>query len=245
MPAAKSVPQEMTAPQVVAQLQKLARPNYKRILLNHGIEEPVLGVSIEELKKILKRTGANHALALALFDTGIYDAMYLAGLMAVPEKMTRRNLTRWANHPRSLTLCGNVIAGVAAESRVGRELALKWIDSAKPNVAVAGWTTLTSLASITPDEELDLPELKRLLGRVAKTIHDQPDAVRYAMNGFVIGVGCFVAPLSDAALAAAEKIGVVKVDMGPTACKVPLAPDYIRKVRDRGTLGKKRKAARC
>jgi 3-methyladenine DNA glycosylase AlkD len=245
MPAAKSATQETTAAQVVAELHKLAKPNYKRILLNHGIEEPVLGVSIEQLKKILKRTGPNHALALALFDTGIYDAMYLAGLMAVPEKMTKRDLTRWVDHPQSPSLCGTIIAGVAAESPHGLELALTWIEAKKPPRMIAGWTTLTNLVSITPDAELDLPELKRLLVRVGKTIHDQPDAVRYAMNGFVIGVGCFVAPLSDVALGVAEKIGLVEVDMGPTACKVPFAPDYIRKVRDRGTLGKKRKAARC
>jgi 3-methyladenine DNA glycosylase AlkD len=245
MPAAPSVTAEMTADQVVAQLEKLAKPNYKRILLNHGIEEPVLGVSIEELKKILKQTGPNHALALALHDTGIYDAMYLAGLMAEARQMTKRDLMRWVNHPRSASLCGTIIAGVAAESPHGYELAQRWIDAKKPPVAVAGWTTLTNIVSITPDADLDLPELKRLLGRVAKAIHRQPDAVRYAMNGFVIGVGCFVAPLSDAAMNAAEKIGPVEVDMGPTACKVPFAPDYIRKVRDRGTLGKKRKAARC
>jgi 3-methyladenine DNA glycosylase AlkD len=245
MPAAKAAPHEVTAPQVVAQLQKLAKPNYKRILLNHGIEEPVLGVSIEELKKILKQTGPNHALALALFDTDIYDAMYLAGLMADAGQMTKRDLTRWVNHPRRQSHCGTIVTGVAAESPHGRDLALHWIDAKKPHVVVAGWTTLTNIVSITPDVELDLAELKRLLGRVAKTIHSQPDTVRYAMNGFVIGVGCFVAPLSDTALKAAEKIGLVEVDMGPTACKVPSAPDYIRKVRDRGTLGKKRKAARC
>jgi 3-methyladenine DNA glycosylase AlkD len=245
MPTAKATTREITAPQIVAQLETLAKPNYKRILLTHGIEEPVLGVSIEELKKILKRTGPNHALALALYDTGIYDAMYLAGLMANACEMTKRDLTRWVNHPRSASLCGTIIAGVAAESPLGYELALSWIDAKKPHVVVAGWTTLTNLVSITPDTDLDLPELKRLLGRIAKAIHSQQDAVRYAMNGFVIGVGCFVAPLSDAAMNAAEKIGPVQVDMGPTACKVPFAPDYIRKVRDRGTLGKKRKAARC
>jgi hypothetical protein len=35
------------------------------------------------------------------------------------------------------------------------------------------------------------------------------------------------------------------VDMGNTGCKVPDAPDYIRKVQARGTIGKKRKMARC
>ena len=87
--------------------------------------------------------------------------------------------------------------------------------------------------------------LKQLLARVEKTIHKAPNQVRYAMNGFVIALGCYVKALTEAALKTGEKIGTVTVDMGNTACKVPFAPDYIKKVQKRGTIGKKRKTARC
>jgi hypothetical protein len=43
----------------------------------------------------------------------------------------------------------------------------------------------------------------------------------------------------------AERIGKVSVDMGGTACKVHLATAYIKKTADKGTIGKKRKSARC
>ena len=93
----------------------------------------------------------------------------------------------------------------------------------------------------------DIPadELKQLMERVQKTIHKQPNRVRYAMNGFVIAVGTSVKALMDVAVQAAEKIGPVSVDMGDTACKVPFAPDYIKKVQQRGAIGKKRKTAKC
>ena len=35
------------------------------------------------------------------------------------------------------------------------------------------------------------------------------------------------------------------VDKGGTACKVPFAPEYIRKVQERGSIGKKRKTVKC
>jgi len=35
------------------------------------------------------------------------------------------------------------------------------------------------------------------------------------------------------------------VDVGGTACKVPLADEYIDKAIDKGRIGKKRKTARC
>jgi hypothetical protein len=65
------------------------------------------------------------------------------------------------------------------------------------------------------------------------------------MNSFVIAVGSHVKSLTDTAIRTAEKIGRVTVDMGNTSCEVPHAPDYIRKVEQRGAIGKKRKMAKC
>jgi hypothetical protein len=112
-------------------------------------------------------------------------------------------------------------------------------------VATAGWATLSSLVAVTDDHDLDLGELADLLRRVQTTIHRQPNRVRYEMNGFVIAAGSYVRDLTDLALQAGTAIGPVTVDMGGTACKVPSAPEYIRKVQQRGTIGKKRKTAKC
>ena len=124
-------------------------------------------------------------------------------------------------------------------------MALKWIESKDELIASAGWATLGFLASVKPDAELDLGELKQLMQRVQKTIHNQPNRVRYTMNCFVISVGCYVKALSALAVETAKRIGSVAVDMGGTACKVPSAVEYIQKVKDRGTIGKKRKTAKC
>jgi hypothetical protein len=169
----------------------------------------------------------------------------LAGLIADDAKMTKKDLRHWAEKSTCNALCGSTVAWVAAESNHGREMALEWIESKKENIAVTGWSTLSSLVSIKDDTELDLVELTKLLDRVKKTIHKQPNRVRHSMNGFVIAVGTYVQPLSDLALKVAESVGEVSVDVGDTACKVPFAPDYIRKAVAKGTVGKKRKSAKC
>ena len=63
--------------------------------------------------------------------------------------------------------------------------------------------------------------------------------------GRVIAVGSYVRDLTDLALRTATNLGTVTVDMGETECKVPSASEYIRKVRLRGAIGKKRKTAKC
>jgi 3-methyladenine DNA glycosylase AlkD len=234
----------MTAREIVEQLKPLGADTYKKVLRNHGAKEPFFGVKIEDLKVFQKRIKKDYQLALDLYDTGIYDAMYLAGLIADDSQMTKKDLRRWLEKANCAMLEEYTVPWVAAESRHGRELALEWIESEKEGVAAAGWATLSGLVAIKDDSELDLAELKELLERVQQTIHQAPNRVRYVMNGFVIAVGSYVQPLTNAALQTAAKIGPVPVDM-VGACKVPYAPDCIQKVQKRGAIGKKRKTIKC
>ncbi len=235
----------MTAAEIVAKLEKLGLASYKKVILKHDIHEPVYGVKVEELKKFQKQIKKDYQLALDLYETGIYDAQYLAGLIADESKMTKKDLKRWLAKANGRAVCGFTVAWIAAESKFGKELALEWIGSKNELTAQAGWSTLSSLVSIADNADLDIAELKGLLERVAKTIHDQPDHVRYTMNGFVIAVGTYVPALTGAALQAGKKIGKVTVDMGDTACKVPGIAEYILKAESKKTIGKKRKTARC
>jgi 3-methyladenine DNA glycosylase AlkD len=235
----------MTATEIVEEIKSLGNEATKKVLMKHGAREPFFGVKVEHLKKIQKRIKIDHELALALYETGISDAMYLAGLIADDSQMTKKDLQRWAEQAYWSMLSEYTVPWVAAGSQHGRELALKWIDSKKEGIASAGWATLSSLVAIQNDADLDLAELKQLFQRVQKTIHQQPNRVRHAMNSFIISVGCYVLSLTELAIKTGQSIGNVSVDMGGTACKVPYAPDYIKKVQQRGTIGKKRKTVKC
>ena len=235
----------MTAQEILEEIKPLGSDGYKRVIFNHGIKEPCFGVKISELQKIRKRIKKDYQLALDLYDTGNYDAMYLAGLIADDERMTKKDLRHWAKKAYCRAISGAIVATVAAGGKHGWELGLEWIDSKEELIASAGWGTLASLVSIKADADLDIVELKRLLHRVQKEIRSAPDTVRYQMNSFIISVGVYVQPLSETALQVGEKVGTVTADMGNTSCEVPFAPDYIRKVQQRGTIGKKRKSAKC
>lgn len=234
-----------SAQQILDELKSLGTEQTKKTLMRHGAREPIYGVKVEDLKKILKRCKGDHALALALYDTGVSDAMYLAGLLADDARMTRADLERWVKGAYWNMLSECTVAWVAAGSPDGWAAALEWIDSPNETVAAAGWATLACIASVRPDTALDLKAYKALLRRVEREIHRERNRVRHAMNNFVISIGCYIAPLNDAAKKTGEKIGKVDVDVGETACRIPYAPDYIRKVEQRGSIGKKRASAKC
>ena len=203
----------MTAKDIVAELKKLGTAQTKKMWMTHGAQEPCLGVKVEDMKKIQKRVKMDYQLALDLYDTGIADAMYLAGLIADDAKMTKKDLQ-------------------------------KWIESRDETIASAGWQTYSSMVAIKEDADLDLAEIKSLLQRVAKSIHQQPNRVKFVMNGFVIAVACYVKPLHKLAVDTANGIGKVAVDL-VGACKIPFAPDHIKKFEARSAIGKKRKSPKC
>lgn len=235
----------MTVKEIMSELQSLGSESIKKILLKHGVKEPFYGVKVEHLKNIQKKIKKDYQLAKDLYATGNADAMYLAGLIADDEKMTKQDLQTWAKQAVSNNISEYTVPWVAAGSKHGYELAMEWIDAREEHIAAAGWATLSNLAALKPDNELNIPSIKALLARVAKTIHTAPNRVRSVMNGFIISTGSYIPVLTAEAIATAKKIGAVTVDMNGTACKTPAAEEYIMKIKDRGSLGKKKKMVKC
>jgi hypothetical protein len=231
--------------QVMAELEKKGSEQTRKTFARHGVSIPMFGVKVADLKTIAKRIKGDQALAMELYDTGNYDAMYLAGMVADGSLMSKRQLEHWAKITTCETLCGYTVPWVATESAHGRELALKWIGSKKESVAVSGWGTYAGIVATTPDEDLFFEEIRQLLGLIVSKIEQAPNKVRYMMNAFVITVGGYVKPLLNDAKKAARAIGSVSVDMGDTACKVPDALAYIEKIEAMGRVGKKRKTMKC
>ena len=227
------------------ELEKKGSESIRKIFKNHGNNGPMYGVKVGDLKVIQKKVKKDHELAMGLFATGNYDAMYLAGLIADESKMSKKDIQQWAERSTNKGISEYTVAWVAAESEYGWELGMKWIDSPKENIASAGWNTLSGVIAMKPDNELDIALIKRLLQRIVKEIHSAHNRVRYTMNGFVIGVGGYIKELTKDAIDIAKKVGDVYVDMEGTACKVPSAADYIKKIEARGSIGKKKKTVKC
>lgn len=237
--------QDMTVKEVLEELRSYGDERTKSTLVKHGAKEPFFGVKVADLKKILKKTKKNHKLSLELYETGNSDAMYLAGLMADETKITREQLENWVKKAYWYYLSEFAVPWVVAETQYGFELGLDWIESDQENICAAGWVSLAYFAAVNEDCDLDIPLYKELLGRVENSIHDAKNRVRYAMNNFVIAVATHVVALTDVAAHVGKKIGKVSVNMGGTACKVPLASVQIEKAIKTGKVGKKRKTARC
>lgn len=229
----------------MAELEGLGTAQTRKTMDAHGAPANYFGVKVGDLKVIQKRLKKDQALALGLYATGNGDAQYLAGLICDPKAMTPEVLDSWANTAGWHMIAEYTVPWAAADSPNGLTMARKWIESVDEKVASSGWNAWSSLCAVLPDTALPKDELRELLHRCATTVHQQPNRVRYCMNGFVISVGSYVPDLRAEAEAAARQMGKVHVDVGGTACKVPTAEAYIAKVWAGGTPAKKRKTAFC
>ena len=233
----------MKVKEILDELRSMGKASIRHVYSNHGAPEHHLGVKIEDLKKIQKKIKKDYELSLQLYDSGISDAQYLAGLIADETRMTKKDLQHWVDSASWDMMNEYTVPWIAAESKYGWELALQWIDSKQEQIQTSGWSTLASIVAITADEDLDIATLRKLLKRAEKEIGTAGNRVKYFMNNFIISTGGYVKELTPESMRIANAIGTVTVDMGNTACKVPYAPVYIQKMIDRGV--KKKKMARC
>jgi len=82
----------MQTREILSELEKYGDEKTKNTYISLWAREPLFGVKVQDLKKILKKTKKNHALSLELYASGNYDAMCLAGLMANDEQITIEHL---------------------------------------------------------------------------------------------------------------------------------------------------------
>ncbi len=236
-----------TVASILSDLKSKGSEQTRKIYARHGMDpERVYGVSVANLKVIAKSIKGRQDLACELYATGVMDAMYLAGMVADGAKLTPDQLRQWVEGAAGLQMIAEyTVPWVTVENAQGRALALEWMRSPVEHIATAGWCTYAGLLAIRPDEALDFAEIESLLGTIVREVASAPNRVRHAMNGLVIAVGSYVQPMLARAKAVAGAIGAVQVDVGETACKVPVAVAYIEKVEAAGRIGKKRKTLRC
>src|ERR1700709_553151 len=86
-----------TVATILADLRSRATEQTRRTYIRHGHPaDQTLGVSSADMKLIAKTIKKQQALACELYDTGIFEARYLAGRVADGAQLTTKQLHKWA-----------------------------------------------------------------------------------------------------------------------------------------------------
>lgn len=220
----------MNLNEAMAALEAAGTAQNRKTYARHGAQEPMFGVSYATHAKLQKQIKRDHALAQQLWATGNHDARILATKIADPKQADFALLERWA---RDITSYGeaDLLSAFVAQTPQAAGAAAAWRGDEGEWVARTGWLVTAALAK----EQPSLPDagFLALLDEIEATIHSRKNYVRDAMNTALIAIGLRSAALTQAALAAAARIGVVEVDHGQTSCVTPAAGPYILKALER------------
>ncbi len=215
---------------ILSELDNLGTEQTRKTLGRHGVTGDVYGVSYADLGKFQKKLKTNHMIALDLWNSNVHDAKILALMAADPAKADSSELEEWVQSLNNYVM-SDALGGYVAKTPLAKEKAEAWLQSDKEWISHTGWNIMGEIAS--HDETLPDSYFEHWLKVIERDIKDAPNRTRHAMNNALIAIGARNPALQAQAVAAAERIGKVKVDHGLTNCKTPDAIPYIQKMVDR------------
>ncbi len=235
----------MQLTEVMEELENLGTDYNKKRYLSMGAKEPVFGVATGKMKPLSKQINIDHALAEELYATGNYDAMYFAGVIADPNKMTVEDYDRWIDEAYYFMLGDAVVSVTLSESTIAEEVADRWIASEGDLKQSAGWSCYCWLLGSRKDEEFSKEKLQGMLEQVKENIQEATPHAKDAMSNFVYTVATSFVPLHEEATTIAEEIGELTIERENKKPKVLNAYENIQKQIEKDRIGFKRKYVRC
>ena len=189
----------------LAELRSLGSEKDRAGMARYGINvENAFGVSVYELRRIAKRLGTDHALALALWATGNHEARLLACFIDDPAAVTDEQFEAWARDFDSWDICDQATTSLFDQTKHGWSKAVAWAERDEEWVKRAGFALMAGLA--VHDKAATDHAFKKLLPLIERAASDDRNFVKKAVNWALRNIGKRNRALNAAALAYAEKI---------------------------------------
>jgi 3-methyladenine DNA glycosylase AlkD len=195
-----------TAAAIVAHLRELSsRPNIegqRRFGITPKTEQ--LGICLPVLRKVARANRDNHELALALWQTGVYDARLLAGFGDDPQQVSRQQMETWVRDFDNWALVDGVCCTLFNRTPFAEEKALAWSKRRAEFVKRAGFVLMAGMA--VHRKELPDEVFLAFLPVIAREATDERNFVKKAVNWALRQIGKRNPRLRRAAMAEAKRI---------------------------------------
>lgn len=193
-----------TAAEVLAHLRAMGSDANREGMKRYGIRvERALGISHGDQRRIGKAIGRNHERALALFDSGIMEAQFVASITADPKRMSRDDCHRWACTFDSWDIVDGV-SDLFVDTDHWLELIREFADDEREFVRRTAFAMMAwSVVHRKKEPEATLLTFLPLIERYAT---DERNFVKKAANWALRSLGKRSLPLNRAALQLAERL---------------------------------------
>jgi 3-methyladenine DNA glycosylase AlkD len=202
----------MSDPRVAEALAWLEQRSSKAArdgMLRYAIpNDHALGVRMGDIQKLGRQLGRDHALALELWKTGVYEARMLCAYVDDPEKVTPAQMDAQARDFDNWAVCDTLCFALWVRTPHAFGRIRRWANHREEFVKRAAYALLASVAlrdKVSPDAEF-----LRGLKLIEKAAGDERNFVKKAVSWALRGVGERNATLNRKAVALARKLATAK-----------------------------------
>ena len=193
------------------------------------------GIGLTVLRKLAKKIGRNHKLALQLWTSDFYDAKIISLLIDDPKKISREQVEEQVEEMNQghLAHVFSTCNATLSKTPFAIDLAVDWMKSESNIRKSCGYGLLyefsKSKKKSAPDNEFFLSWLKQIKTHFQ---HEQL-SVQSAMGCAVLGIGKRNARLHATALELAKQLGPIQFESSGDSCAPldlvkHLTSDYLR-----------------
>jgi 3-methyladenine DNA glycosylase AlkD len=151
------------------------------MLKQFGIVAPKsYGVPVGTIQQLAKALGRDHALALALWDTGWYEARMLAAFVGEPARVTSGQMDRWVRDFDNWGICDTVCFHLFDRTPVAWRKVAPWSRSRAEFVKRAAFALVAGLA--LHDKAATDAQFLRVLPLVEEAAADERNFVRKGVS---------------------------------------------------------------
>jgi len=191
--------------EVIRKLRSLSNQRNREGMARFGINtKKAFGISIVNLRKIAKKIGKNHPMALKLWRSGYHEARILSAMIDDPELVTERQMNLMVKDFNSWDLCDQCCGNLFEKTPFAYKYARVWSRSKHEFVKRAGFVMMATLA--VHDKDSDDSHFRKFFPLIIRGSVDERNFVKKAVNWALRQIGKRNHALNQSAVKIANEI---------------------------------------
>jgi len=180
---------------ILSRLRTLASPENAAGMARYGINTThALGIPVSTLRALAKpvraevqAAGERHALAAALWDSGVHEARILAGILDDPHLVTEAQMETWAASFDSWDLVDQTCSNLFSKASLGYAKALEWSVRPEEFIRRAGFSLMAAIA--VHDQRRPADDFEPFFTAILAQAGDERNYVKKAVNWALRSIG--------------------------------------------------------
>jgi 3-methyladenine DNA glycosylase AlkD len=193
------------ANEVIATLKRMANKKIRDGMARYGIpSDHALGISVGALRQLAKQLGKSHALALKLWDSGIYEARMLASFVGEPDQLTPAQMDRFCRGFDNWAICDTMAFALFDRSPHAFAKITAWSKKSAEFEKRAAFALLASVA--LHDKAASNAAFIKTLPLIERAADDERNFVKKGVSWALRSIGGRNLELCEASLKLATKL---------------------------------------